>query len=214
MKNSFYIFIYFVIFSASLHAQEFAYVTDSLQLRIYSSASADSELLQTINSGDSVEVFATEGGFTQVTTNDVTVGWVKSAFLVEDPPAKLLYFSVSENNKQLEAELVKLRNEAQSNSASSSSEAANVQVTELQAELSSLQENNQTLQKQLADKNVSQIGSSTSVTADNQGNKPIIILELNKWSLGLGAVFLLVSFLFGLKVSSWRMKKRLHGFRL
>jgi len=55
-------------------AQEFVYVTDSLQLRVYAGPSTESEFLQSIDSGDSVEVFDTQDGFSKVTTYDGTVG--------------------------------------------------------------------------------------------------------------------------------------------
>ena len=102
MKKCFYISALLTLCTQSLWAQEFAYVTDSLQLRVYSKPSAESEQLQTIDSGDSVEVFVTQDGFSRVSTYDGTEGWVKSAFLVDEPPEKLLYFSVSEKNKELQ----------------------------------------------------------------------------------------------------------------
>lgn len=212
MKKFIYTLFCFLILSTSILAQEFAYITDSLQLRVYSSASADSEILQTIDSGDSVEIFTTEGGFTQVTTYDGTVGWVKSAFLVEDPPAKLLYFSVSEKNKQLEAELEDLRSTTQSNTMTSSDVAIDTQIENLQAELSSLEEKNQKLHQQLANTSSPQPVSS-SLIPDNSSYTQALIQKFKKWWIVIGALILMTGFLLGLKISSWRMKKRLHGFR-
>ncbi|MEJ2115784.1 MAG: SH3 domain-containing protein [Gammaproteobacteria bacterium] len=80
-----------------------------LQLRVYSSPSSDCEFLKTIDSGDSFEVFASQDGFSQVTTHGDTKGWVKIVFLVEEAPAKLLYYFVSEKNKKLEVELKTLK---------------------------------------------------------------------------------------------------------
>jgi SH3 domain protein len=214
MKKTLYALLFLIMLGATtslpIHAQEFAYVTDSLQLRVYASASADSELLQTLESGESVEMFTSEGGFTQVTTYDGTVGWVKSAFLVEDPPEKLLYFSVSEKNKELVAELERLKTELQSSSSSPSEDAPSADVDVLLTEVASLQESNQKLQQQL-ENSVSQTQApSTSVASIN--HQQGLMQYLTKWWFGLVAFLLLIGFLFGLKYSSWRMKKRLHGF--
>lgn len=214
IKN-FYISLFFIMLgttvSLTIHAQEFAYVTDSLQLRVYSSASADSELLQTIESGESVETFASEGGFTQVTTYDGTVGWVKSAFLVEDPPEKLLYFSVSEKNKELEAELEQLKNELPSSTSASQDQPQSADVENLKTKLSSLQESNQKLKQQLANIDVSQ-SNTQSAYSTNSNNPPGFFQILKKWWVGIVALLLLAGFLLGIKFSTWRMKKRLHGF--
>lgn len=216
MKKCFNILILLFIFNTSLFAQEFAYVTDSLQLRVYSSASADSEVLQIIDSGDSLEVLATQDGFSQVTTYDGTVGWVKSAFLVEEPPAKLLYYSVSEKNKELEAEIESLKNGLQNIATNSNNESETNKISELQIALAEEQEINQKLQEQFADSGSSQTikVSTTSLPAQVEGSKIRLDYENKKWILiGLPLGLILASFLFGMKLSSWRMKKRLHGFR-
>lgn len=206
--------IFTIPFNETLYAQEFAYVTDSLQLRVYSSASASSEVLQSIDSGDSVEVFATENGFSKVTTYDGTVGWVKSAFLVVDPPAKLLYYSVSEKNKELEAEIEALKSSAQNSTTTTNNEAdANI-IYELKAALSKEQEINHKLQQQLDDSGSAKITNSVSVSSITKLRAPSFF-ENNKWLLlALPLVLLVAGLLLGIKISSWRMRKRLHGFRI
>lgn len=231
MKNRFVTVAAMLIINASwysvLQAQEFAYVTDSLQLRVYSSASDSSEVLQSIDSGDSVEVFATENGFSKVTTYDGTVGWVKSAFLVVDPPAKLLYYSVGEKNKQLEAELELLKNNPQNEIATSSSETDANLINELQAQLEQQQQSNQALQKKL-----DEAVASMRTQEDNLANEPqesvlttssgrienkrlAASTDKNmKWLFTGSAVLLLLGLLLGVKISTWRMRKRLHGFSI
>jgi SH3 domain protein len=217
MKKCLNIVVLLFVFSTPLFAQEFAYVTDSLQLRVYSSASADSEVLQTIDSGDSLEVLATQDGFSQVTTYDGTAGWVKSAFLVEEPPAKLLYYSVNEKNKELEAEIESLKNGLQNIATNSNNEAETNKISELQIALAKEQEINQKLQEQIADSGSAQAinVNSTSFPVQVEGSKIRLDYENKKWILiGLPLGLILAGFLFGAKLSSWRMKKRLHGFRL
>ncbi len=214
MKNYLYIFIYITIFSSSLHAQEFAYVTDSLQLRVYSSANVESEHIQTINSGDSVEIFKSEGGFTQVTTYDGTVGWVKSAFLVEDPPDKLLYFSVSEQNKELKAEIESLKSVQQTSTSGNSNETESNKINQLQIALDKEQEINQKLQAQIAKvanvQTISAVSSPVSTTEET----PFFTIN-NKWLLlAVPVAFILAGLLMGIKISKWRMRKRLHGFQI
>lgn len=217
MKNCFNILVLLFIFNTSSFAQEFAYVTDSLQLRVYSNASADSDVLQTIDSGDSVEVFATQGGFSQVTTYDGTVGWVKSAFLVEEPPAKLLYYSVSEKNKELETEIDTLKNGVQDIATVIDNESETNKISELQTALAKEQEINQKLQKQIANSGSTQTikVANTSSHAQVGGSKIRLYYENKIWILiGLPLGLIIAGFLLGIKLSSWRMKKRLHGFSL
>jgi len=217
MKNCFNILVLLFIFNTSSFAQEFAYVTDSLQLRVYSNASADSDVLQTIDSGDSVEVFATQGGFSQVTIYDGTVGWVKSAFLVEEPPAKLLYYSVSEKNKELETEIDSLKNGVQEIATIIDNESETNKISELQTALAKEQEINQKLQKQIANSGSTQTikVANTSSHAQVGGSKIRLYYENKIWILiGLPLGLIIAGFLLGIKLSSWRMKKRLHGFSL
>lgn len=226
MKNHLVIAAVVLIFTAPfycpLHAQEFAYVTDSLQLRVYSSASASSEVLQSIDSGDSVEVFVTENGFSKVTTYDGTVGWVKSAFLVADPPAKLLYYSVGEQNKQLEAEIEALKNNLQSKNEVSSNAADTNLINELKAQLEQQQQSNQVLRQQL-DESGLKTESTLDGKAESQlktlsvsaaGSKPELPIKNMKWLFTGSAALLLLGLIFGVKLSTWRMRKRLHGFSI
>ncbi len=213
MKKTISLSALLLMLSTSLWAQEFAYVTDSLQLRVYASPSADSDVLQTIESGDSVEVLASKGGYSQVTTYDDTRGWVKSAFLVEDPPAKLLYYSVSEKNKELEAEVEALKDGIQSADGIESSETNLIQIEELQTQLAQQQQSYQALQSQLKETIAKdQLRESTTSISDI---KPLVTASINKkWFFIASAVLLLLGILLGMKLSSMRMKKRLHGFSL
>ena len=206
----------FVFMSAPLCAQEFAYVTDSLKLRLYTAPDDNSNVLLTLESGDSVEILETQNGFSNVIAYDGSKGWVKSAFLVSEPPAKLLYYSVSEQNKELQTKIEVLQAKT-SVSSTESSEADRKQIEELQTAFAKEQEVSQKLQEQIAElKNMQVVTETKSDThLQNDTNEAIFELAINKWIIpGLAVALLLLGLLFGIKISAWRIRKRLHGFRL
>lgn len=207
--------IFLLLFHSSyLLAQEFVYVTDSLKLRLYAEASASSKVLLSIESGDSVEVLEKQNAFSRVVTNDGSEGWVKSAFLVEEPPEKLLYYAVSEQNEQLQAEIETLRNTPQSESLAVDGDEHEAQIAQLQTALSEQQEMNQSLQQQLIEVSHSSgtaIPTSSTIQVTSMPNK----IKNANWQIPALAVGILVfGFLMGVKFSARRMRKRLHGFVL
>ncbi len=214
MKNFFFIIFLsiFTLNSSNLLAQEFAYVTDSLKLRLYSQASDSSEILLSIESGDSVEILETQNAFSKIVTNDGSVGWVKSAFLVEEPPEKLLFYSVSEQNRQLQEEIETLKNTAPAETVNADSDQSD-QIAQLQASLDEQQAINQQLQTQIENTDTYLVvDESASIQA-----RPTALLseKNNNWlTLAIAAGLLLLGLLLGIKLSRWRMRKRLHGFSL
>lgn len=198
-----------------LCAEQTAYVTDSLRLRVYANPSDTSKFSHTLESGDSVVVLKSQGAFSQVRTVEGATGWVKSAFLVQEPPEKLLYYTVSEQNKQLEQQIQELQN-----SATNKSDVETKQIIQLEQTIVEQQQANLLLQEEI---------SSLKQKTQQQGplessidlNHPITIINATKFfsnyifiTAGLIAVLLLFGFLVGIKFSSWRMQRRLHGFRL
>ena len=212
MAKKFFIFI-LLFFSTILFAQEFAYVTDSLKLRMYSEPKGDSEVLLTLESGDSVEVLEKQEGFSRVITNDGTEGWVKAAFLVTEPPEKLLYYSVSEQNKELQSEIAALENSLAN---ASSSEADQKQIIELQNELAIQQQENQKLQQQIANAgNVQPVAIGDNSTKLSTNTNYLSVTKSNKWMiLGVPIALVIFGFLLGMKLSAMRLRKRFHGFRI
>lgn len=206
------LFCIFLLSSTKLLAQEFAYVTDSLKLRLYSQASDTSEVLLSIESGDSVEILEIQSAFSKIVTNDGSVGWVKSAFLVEEPPEKLLYYSVSEQNRQLKEEVEALKNTTPIETASIDSDQSE-QIAQLQVSLNEQQELNLKLQQQLenTDTNleVAELAPvqtmQTALFSEEKSN-------LTYLAIAIGLLF--AGLLLGLKIARWRMRRRLHGFSL
>ena len=209
------VLILLLILSTPLYAQEFGYVTDSLRLRLYTDANDSSDVLATLESGDSVEVLETLGGFSRVITNDGTEGWVKSAFLVEEPPAKLLYYSVSEQNEELQEQLTELQNNL-SASSTINNEADSKLIAELQTALANEQELNQKLQQQITDVEHSQVNQTTNPPVSDQSSaKAFPSFENKVWLIvGMPLLLIIIGFLLGMKFSNGRMRKRLHGFTL
>ncbi|MCZ6565624.1 MAG: SH3 domain-containing protein [Gammaproteobacteria bacterium] len=85
---------FFARFGGPLLAEQTAYVTDSLLLRLYSQSNDASEVTESIKSGDAVEVLESQGEFTQVRIYDGTTVWVKSAFLAEDDPPQNYFITL------------------------------------------------------------------------------------------------------------------------
>ena len=201
--------------SGMLFAEQTAYVTDSLRLRVYANPSDMSKFNHTLESGDSVVVLKSQGAFSQVRTIEGATGWVKSAFLVQEPPEKLLYYTVSEQNKQLEQQIQELQN-----SAANKSNVENNQIIQLEQTIVEQQQANILLQEELSSlKQKTQQQDPLESMIDL--NHPNMIINATKFfsnyifvTAGLIAVLLLFGFLVGIKFSSWRMRKRLHGFRL
>ncbi len=201
--------------SGPLFAEQIAYITDSLRLRLYTNPSTASEIIHTLESGDSVVVLNSQGAFSQVCTDADSTGWVKSAFLVEEPPTKLLYYTVSEQNKQLEQQIKELQNNA-----ANKNDVETNQIIQLEQALVEQQQTNHLLQEEISslkqksqrqdsfDSNIDSNHSNATINLARSFSKHILI------AASIIAGLLLFGFLVGIKFSSWRMQKRLHGFRL
>jgi SH3 domain protein len=68
---------------------ETAYVTDMLRLGIHQAADASDAAFANLMSGEAVEVQKRAGAYARVKMQDGREGWVKSAFLVAEKPARL-----------------------------------------------------------------------------------------------------------------------------
>ena len=84
---------------------ETAYVTDLLRLGLHAAQDTSDQPFQTLVSGTELEVLQRVPNFARVRTQEGREGWVKSAYLVDEKPARLI---VSET----EAELDRVRAEA------------------------------------------------------------------------------------------------------
>jgi SH3 domain protein len=95
---------------ASVHA-ETGYVTDMLQLEMYSTADMAGAPLRNLRSGDKVEVVERNGRVARVKSDDGQEGWVKGLYLVADEPARTRVNQLEQSNKGLENTVKKLRSQ-------------------------------------------------------------------------------------------------------
>ncbi|HEX5418746.1 MAG TPA: TIGR04211 family SH3 domain-containing protein [Gammaproteobacteria bacterium] len=93
-----------VLVVSAAHA-ETAYVTDMLQLGLHKAADASDQAFDNLPSGTAVNVLKRDGGFAQVTLTDGREGWVKSAYLVTEKPARLQLAEIQDEMTSLRAQL-------------------------------------------------------------------------------------------------------------
>jgi len=82
-----------------------AYVTDNLKLGLYEAEDTSGRAFRTLDSGQSMEVLIRAGNYANVRLPDGTEGWVKTAYLVNDKPAKLIVAETMAERDALVAEL-------------------------------------------------------------------------------------------------------------
>ena len=88
---------------------ETLYVTDKVLLPVTETADPASRLLKQIPTGTSLEVLQRDGEQAQVRIGDDLVGWVKSKYLVSDPPAQILLLNLVDKHNQVNDELKSVR---------------------------------------------------------------------------------------------------------
>jgi SH3 domain protein len=91
-----------------LLAQENLYITDILQLGLHRAQDTSDAPFRNLVSGTEVTVLERVPNFARVRTGDGEEGWVKSAFLVSEKPARLRVAEVEARSEELEAELAQM----------------------------------------------------------------------------------------------------------
>ena len=179
-------------------AAETAYVTDNLKLGLYEAEDTSGRAFRTLDSGQSMEVLIRAVNYANVRLPDGTEGWVKSAYLVDDKPAKLIVEETIVERDALAAELEQakqafaepaatidaLRNEAS---------ALTAQLESAQGEITALQEENASIQ---------------GMKEQYRGSVPL------SWVGGATLVCLIVGLLGGLWWSDHRSRRRHGGIRI
>jgi SH3 domain protein len=84
---------------------ETAYVTDNLRLGLYEAEDTSGRPMQMLESGQAMEVLSRDRNYANVQLPDATEGWVKTAYLVDDKPAKLIVAEITAERDALLAEL-------------------------------------------------------------------------------------------------------------
>jgi len=69
---------------------ETAYVTDNLRLGLYEAEDTSGRPTRMLESGQAMEILSRDRNYANVRLPDASEGWVKTAYLVDDKPAKLI----------------------------------------------------------------------------------------------------------------------------
>jgi SH3 domain protein len=84
---------------------ETAYVTDNLRLGLYEAEDTSGRPIRMLESGQAMEVLTRDRNYANVRLPDASEGWVKTAYLVDDKPAKLIVAEITAERDGLLAEL-------------------------------------------------------------------------------------------------------------
>jgi SH3 domain protein len=140
-----------LILLPALAAADTAYVTDNLRLGLHQAEDTSDRAFRYLESGQAMEILVRDRNYANVRLPDGTEGWVKSAYLVDEKPAKLIVAETIAERDRLASELEQakaafaepaatideLRNQAEQ--LSNELEDARAQITELREENTSIQ---------------------------------------------------------------------------
>ena len=181
-----------------LVAAETVYVTDNLRLGLHEAADTSGPAIQTLDSGQELEILSRDRNYANVRLPDGTEGWVKAAYLVADKPAKLIVSETQAESDRLRAELGNLRQQFASPAAI---------ITALEEESAGLREQ--------VGKNEARIAELSTTSANlrqqqarYQGSLPL------SWVGGALGLCLICGFLFGLWWVDRRSRQRHGGIRI
>lgn len=179
-------------------AAETAYVTDNLKLGLYEAEDTSGRAFRTLDSGQSMEVLIRAANYANVRLPDGTEGWVKSAYLVDDKPAKLIVEETMAERDALAAELEQAKQAFAEPAATiealrSETSSLNVQLESAQGEITALREENASIQ---------------GLKEQYKGSVPL------RWVGGATLVCLILGLLGGLWWADHRSRKRHGGIRI
>ena len=178
--------------------EETRYVTDRLLLGLHAERGGSGSPLRNLESGTELVVLEESGSYARVRTPEGDTGWVKSAFLVGDPPARHALPVLQARHDEVTAELEAARTRAVEAEESlararASAEVVTTGAAEAAAEVDALRRENEGYRSRL----------------DAAGLR----LSLS-WALGAAGLCLILGFLGGLAWMDHRSRKRHGGFRI
>jgi SH3 domain protein len=92
-----------------LAAAETAYVTDNLRLGLHAAEDTSDRAFRFLESGQPMEILVRDRNYANVRLPDGAEGWVKSAYLVDEKPAKLIVAETIAERDALATELAEAR---------------------------------------------------------------------------------------------------------
>ena len=188
----------FVAMLPLVASAETGYVTDRLILGLHQAEDTSDRAFRSLESGTAFEVLSRDRLYAHVQLPDGTTGYVKAAYVVYDPPAKLIV-----NESQAETE--RLRAELEEAKRAFAEPAATIDA--LKAETASLEgdlESTRTRVGELEEENADYRRSAQRY----QYSLPMT------WVLGAIGVCLIAGFIAGLWWVDYRSRKRHGGIRI
>lgn len=187
----------FIVAPSTVLAQT-VYVTDNLRLGLHQAADTSDRAFRMLESGQELLVIQRDRNYAQVRLPDGTQGYVKTAYLVEEKPAKLIVEEVRAESARLQQELAELQASFAQPAATIASleqqlDDSKGALTESRLQLEELQTSNDNFVERLA---------------QYKGSLPL------SWVGGATAVCLLIGFLIGLWWTDYRSRKRHGGVRI
>lgn len=181
-----------------LAAAETGYVTDRLMLGLHQAADTSDRPFRSLESGTEFEILSRDRLYAHVRLADGTEGYVKAAYVVFEPPAKLIV-------NQAQAEVERLTTELEEAKAAFAEPAA--VIDSLKAETSTLQSDLETAR--------GRVDELEEANARYQSRAERYQYSLPyTWVGGAIATCLIAGFLFGLWWVDHRSRKRHGGIRI
>ena len=171
-----------------LAAAETAYVTDNLRLGLHAAEDTSDRAFRFLESGQPMEILVRDRNYANVRLPDGTEGWVKSAYLVDEKPAKLIVAETIAEAKEAFAEPAATIDQLRAETTD-----LTTQLDDAQAEITSLRD---------------EVASIEGMKEEYRGAVPL------KWVGGVIVVCLVLGFLLALWWSDRQNRKRHGGIRI
>jgi SH3 domain protein len=175
-----------------------AYVTDNLRLGLYEAADTSGRPFRMLDSGQAMEILSRDRNYANARMPDGVEGWLKSAYLVSEKPAKLIVAETMAERDALAAELEELK-------LAFAEPAATIET--LHADSADLAAKLQTSETQVAELE-KQNASFSGMKDQYKGSLPV------NWVVAATAVSLIGGFLLGLWWVDRRSRIRHGGIRI
>jgi SH3 domain protein len=190
---------------SGLMARETLYVTDQLLLGLYAKKDASGKRIATLESGAELELLDRNKNYAKVKTNNGNIGWVKTAFLVTEKPAKLLLKDVEFEKQELTQEIEENRRKLALIRTPSAEDMA-----ALKKELEERSLGLQQARSRIDDLN----RQLNTARAEFSWVKYIQQVLHPLWWYPIGVMgFLLTGILIGIRIVNNRLRKRFYGFK-
>jgi len=175
-----------------------AYVTDNLRLGLHLAPDTSDRAFRFLDSGQEMEILTRDRNYANVRLPDNTEGWVKTAYLVDIKPAKLIVAEITAERDALSVELQETKQSFAAPAATIDSLKNNAatlegQLTEASARIAELEADNASIQ---------------GMKEQYRGSLPIT------WVAAAIGVCLVAGFLLGISWVDRRSRQRHGGIRI